>query len=91
MAISKGFSPERAYRLLSDDSLLQLVDLREYSGKSINSLDRIKSRLIGQSGKFRKNLEDFSGADISIYGHFVGFIGTYDETSLSFKCNFNDM
>jgi len=83
LAISKGFSPERAYRLLSDDSLLQLVDLREYSGKSMNSLDRIKSRLIGQSGKFRKNLEDFSGADISIYGHFVGFIGTYDETSLA--------
>ncbi|VFJ13057.1 KH domain-containing protein [Candidatus Nitrosocosmicus franklandus] len=83
LAISKGFSPERAFRLLSDECILQLVDLREYSGKSLNSLDRIKSRLIGQNGKFRKNLEDFSGTDISIYGHFAGFIGTYDETSLA--------
>jgi ribosomal RNA assembly protein len=83
MAISKGFSPERSFRLLSDECILQLLDLREYSGKSINSLDRIKSRLIGQSGKFRRNVEDFSGAEISIYGHFVGFIGTFDETSLA--------
>lgn len=82
LAISKGFSPERSFRLLSDDCILQLVDLREYSGKSSNSLDRIKSRIIGQSGKFRKNLEDFTGAYISVYGHFVGFIGNYEETSL---------
>ena len=83
LAISKGFSPQRAFRLLSDECILQLVDLREYSGKSLNSLDRIKSRLIGQNGKFRKNLEDFTGSDISIYGHFAGFIGTFDETSLA--------
>lgn len=83
LAISKGFSPERSYRLLSDECILQLLDLREYSGKSVNSLDRIKSRVIGQSGKFRRNLEEFSGAEISIYGHFVGFIGTFDETSLA--------
>ena len=83
LAISKGFSPHRAFRLLSDECILQLVDLREYSGKSLNSLDRIKSRLIGQNGKFRKNLEDFSGSDISIYGHFAGFIGTFDENALA--------
>ena len=34
LAISKGFSPERSYRLLSDECILQLLDLREYSGKS---------------------------------------------------------
>lgn len=83
LAISKGFAPQRAFRLMSDECILQLVDLREYSGKSLNSLDRIKSRLIGQNGKFRRNLENFSGCDISIYGHFAGFIGTFDENSLA--------
>lgn len=82
-AISKGFSPDRAFRLLSDESVLQLIDLREYSGKSVNSLNRIKSRLIGEGGRSRKNIEDFTGAYISIYGHFVGFIGDYEETSLA--------
>ncbi len=82
-AISKGFSPERSYNLLKEDVILQFVDLREYSGKSANSLDRIKSRIIGQSGKTRRNIEDFTGVYLSIYGHFVGFIGNYEETKLA--------
>jgi len=83
MAISKGFSPDRAYSLLNEDNVLQLIDLREYSGKSASSLDRIKSRIIGQSGKSRRNIEDFTGAYLSVYGHFVGFIGNYEEASLA--------
>lgn len=83
LAISKGFSPDRAFRLLSDEIILQFIDLRDYSGKSTNSLNRIKSRLIGESGRSRKNIEEFTGAYISIYGHFVGFIGDYEETSLA--------
>ncbi|HXT83381.1 MAG TPA: KH domain-containing protein [Verrucomicrobiae bacterium] len=82
-AISKGFSPERSYNLLKEDIILQFVDLREYSGKSVNSLDRIKSRIIGQSGKTRKNIEDFTSVYLSVYGHFVGFIGNYEETKLA--------
>ncbi|HEY6536802.1 MAG TPA: KH domain-containing protein [Candidatus Nitrosocosmicus sp.] len=82
-AISKGFSPERSYNLLKEDVILQFVDLREYSGKSVNSLDRIKSRIIGQSGKTRKNIEDFTSVYLSVYGHFVGFIGNYEETKLA--------
>ncbi|MBA3749597.1 MAG: RNA-binding protein [Nitrosopumilus sp.] len=84
-AISKGFSPERAYSLLNDDNVLQFIDLREYAGKSINSLDRIKSRIIGEGGRSRRNLEDFTGAYLSVYGHFVGFIGNYEETTLAFN------
>lgn len=83
LAISKGFSPDRAFRLLSDEIVLQFIDLRDYSGKSTNSLNRIKSRLIGEGGRSRKNIEEFTGAYISIYGHFVGFIGDYEETSLA--------
>ncbi len=83
MAVSKGFSPQRAYSLLNEDNVLQFVDLREYSGKSINSLERIKSRIIGQSGKTRRNIEDFTGVYLSVYGHFVGFIGNYEETNLA--------
>jgi ribosomal RNA assembly protein len=82
-AISKGFSPQRAYNLLNEDNVLQFIDLREYSGKSTNSLDRIKSRIIGQSGKTRRNIEDFTGIYLSVYGHFVGFIGNYEETILA--------
>jgi ribosomal RNA assembly protein len=83
-AIAKGFSPERAYRLLEEEEVvLQLVDLRDYAGKSTNSLTRIKGRIIGESGKSRKTMEEISGAYISVYGHTVGLIGTFEETKLA--------
>ena len=83
-AIAKGFSPERAYRLLGEEEeVLQLVDLRDYAGKSANSLSRIKGRIIGEAGKSRKTIEDISGAYISVYGHTVGLIGTFEEIKLA--------
>ena len=81
-AIAKGFSPERAYRLLGEE-VLQLVDLRDYAGKSANSLSRIKGRIIGEAGKSRKTIEEISGVYISVYGHTVGLIGTFEEIKLA--------
>jgi len=77
-AISKGFSPNRAFRLFEED-LLQLIDIRSYTGRSDNSTKRIKGRLIGKDGKSRKTLEELTGASISVYGHTVGLIGSFSE------------
>jgi ribosomal RNA assembly protein len=82
-AIGKGFSPERAYRLLGEEEVLQLIDLRDYAGKSPNSLSRIKGRIIGEVGKSRKTIEDLSGTYISVYGHTVAIIGTFEEIKLA--------
>jgi ribosomal RNA assembly protein len=81
-AISKGFSPERAYRLLKED-LLDLLDIRDYAGKSSNSIQRIKGRIIGKAGNTRKTIEDLTGASISVYGHNVGLIGSFEEIRIA--------
>ena len=81
-AISKGFSPGRACRLLSED-LLQLIDIRDYAGKSTNSIQRIKGRIIGKAGKSRKTIEELTGAYISVYGHTVGLIGSFQELKMA--------
>jgi ribosomal RNA assembly protein len=81
-AISKGFSPERAYRLLKED-LLDLLDIRDYAGKSANSIQRIKGRIIGKAGNTRKTIEDLTGASISIYGHTVCLIGSFEEIRIA--------
>jgi ribosomal RNA assembly protein len=81
-AISKGFSPGRAYRLLDED-LLQLIDIRDYAGKSTNSIQRIKGRIIGKGGKSRKTIEELTGAYISVYGHTVGLIGSFEELKIA--------
>jgi ribosomal RNA assembly protein len=69
--------------LLGEEEVLQLIDLRDYAGKSPNSLSRIKGRIIGEAGKSRKTIEDLSGTYISVYGHTVAIIGTFEEIKLA--------
>ena len=74
-AIGRGFSPEHAMRLFSDDAYFELVDIHEFSGKNKAHVQRIKSRVIGSEGKTRRIVEEQTGCDLSVYGHTVGIIG----------------
>ena len=53
-AIGRGFSPQKARRLLDQGTALEVIDLRDYSGRSANSLERIRGRVIGLRGKSRR-------------------------------------
>ncbi|MGA7370547.1 MAG: KH domain-containing protein [Nitrososphaeraceae archaeon] len=77
-AIARGFSPERAFKLLHEDVVFQLLDIRDYVGNSQSSMSRLKGRIIGERGKSRRTIEELSGADVSVYGHTVGFIGIFE-------------
>jgi ribosomal RNA assembly protein len=82
-AISRGFSPQRAMRLLDEEEMLfQQIDLRDYTGRSPSALERVRGRIIGEGGKSRRTIEELSGASMSVYGHTVGLIGTYREVRL---------
>ena len=83
-AISRGFSPERAYHLFEDEEIMfQQLDLHDYAGKSPSTLARIRGRIIGEGGKARRMIEDLTGSYISVYGHTVAFIGNYREVKLA--------
>ncbi|MGQ0794607.1 MAG: KH domain-containing protein [Nitrosopumilaceae archaeon] len=75
MAIGRGFSPEKAMRLLQGENALHVIDLREFAGKSSSNIERIKGRIIGEGGRVRQNIEELSGANISVYGRTVSIIG----------------
>lgn len=75
MAIGRGFSPEKAMRLLQGENALHVIDLREFGGKSSSNIERIKGRIIGEGGRVRQNIEELSGANISVYGRTVAIIG----------------
>lgn len=77
-AIARGFSPERAFKLLNEDFVFQLLDIRDYVGNSQSSMNRLRGRIIGERGKSRRTIEELSGADVSVYGHTVGFIGIFE-------------
>ncbi len=84
IAIGRGFSPERAFRLLDDeDSMLEVIDLREISGRSPSDLKRLKGRLIGKEGKARRLIEELTDTFISIYGHTVSIIGRIEKVEVA--------
>ena len=83
-AIGRGFAPEHAFRLIrEEDTVLDLVDLREIFGKSESDIKRVKGRIIGMEGKTRSLIEELSGADVVVYGHTVGIIGTFEQANIA--------
>jgi len=73
-AIGRGFNPEKAYQLLEMDYYLEVVDIRDYIGRSKKRLGIIRGRLIGKEGKTRRIIEDMTGCNLAIQGHTVSII-----------------
>lgn len=74
-ALARGFSPEHAMRLFSDDCYFELLDFHDYVSKHKSHVRRVASRLIGAEGKTRRIIEEQTECDLAIYGHTVGIIG----------------
>jgi len=83
-AIGRGFAPEHALRLIRDeDAIFDLVDLRDTFGRSESDIKRIKGRIIGMNGKTRRLIEELTNADVVVYGHTVGIIGTFEQATVA--------
>lgn len=77
-AVGRGFNPKNAMLLLDEKKYLDLIDLEDFvSGKEV---ERVKGRIIGRNGRAWKEIEEKSGAKISVYGNTVGIIGDFEET-----------
>ncbi|NJE04605.1 RNA-processing protein [Thermococcus sp. M36] len=76
MAIGRGFSPQRAFRLFNEGETLEVINLTDIIiGNDKNALPRVRGRIIGRKGRTREIIEEMSGADISVYGKTVAIIG----------------
>jgi ribosomal RNA assembly protein len=82
-AVGRGFSPQRALRLMDPETSLEVLDLREFAGKSDNSLERIRGRIIGLNGKSRRVIEELTKCYVSVYGRTVAIIGDVTESKLA--------
>lgn len=79
-AIGRGFAPETAFRLIrNEDDIFDLIDLRLIFGRSESDIKRIKGRIIGADGKTRKLIEELTEADVVVYGHTIGLIGSFEQ------------
>jgi ribosomal RNA assembly protein len=83
-AIGRGFAPEHALRLIRDeDAIFDLMDLRDTFGRSESDIKRVKGRIIGMNGKTRRLIEELSNADVVVFGHTVGIIGTFEQVNVA--------
>ena len=74
-AIGRGFNPEIAKLLLKPDYIFEVVDLREFVGKSRDAMLRLKGRVIGKEGKSRRLIEELTECNISVFGKTISIIG----------------
>jgi ribosomal RNA assembly protein len=80
LAIGRGFSPERAMRLLKENTFLGVLDIKLATGrKEKAALRRIRSRVIGTHGRARTRIEELSGCSMSVYGSTVALIGEEEQ------------
>jgi ribosomal RNA assembly protein len=84
-AIGRGFSPERALRLLDEDEYFEVIDLEKIFGRREKSIKRIKGRIIGEAGKTRRVIEELTETYLSVYGSTVSLIGTLNTLKVARK------
>jgi ribosomal RNA assembly protein len=82
-AIGRGFNPDIAQLLLKQDYTQEIIRIDEFVQKS--QMNRVKGRIIGTAGKARRNIEELTETNISVYGKTVGIIGTPDNVALARK------
>ncbi|MEK6809935.1 MAG: KH domain-containing protein [Nanoarchaeota archaeon] len=82
-AIARGFNPKLAMLLLKQDHILEMIDMKDIAGKSKNTMERLKGRVIGSGGKSRAEIERLTDTHISIYGKTIGILGEMGAVSLA--------
>ncbi|MTK63077.1 MAG: RNA-processing protein [Methanobacterium sp.] len=82
-AIGRGFNPEISLKLLGDETLLEIINLPDYVGKSKKAIMRQKARIIGKEGRTKDIIIDMTGVDISIYGKTVAIIGDMEQIHIA--------
>ncbi|MBS3139456.1 RNA-processing protein [Candidatus Woesearchaeota archaeon] len=82
-AIARGFNPKVALLLLKTDYALEIIDLKDVAGKSRNTLERLKGRVIGKGGRAREEMERLTETHISVYGKTIGIIGEVQQASIA--------
>lgn len=75
LAIARGFNPKIALLLLKQDYAFEIINMKDVAGKSKNTMQRLKGRVIGKGGKAREEIERLTDCNISVYGKTIGIIG----------------
>ena len=82
-AVGRGFSPETALKLLDDETILDIINLQDFVGKSKKAVMRQKGRIIGRDGRTKEIIKEMTDVDISVYGKTVALIGDMERIQIA--------
>jgi ribosomal RNA assembly protein len=74
-AFGRGFDVDTSLNLLDEDYFLDVLDIKEFTGKSRNRQTVLKGRVIGSKGKTKNIIEKHTEVKIVIYGKTVSIVG----------------
>ncbi len=83
-AISRGFSPEKAYKLFNESYMFEIINLKDRLSTP-KEIRRQKGRVIGTDGKTRRKIEQDSKCLISVYGKTISIIGPMENMEIAKK------
>ncbi|AWR98829.1 KH domain-containing protein [Metallosphaera hakonensis] len=83
-AIGLGVPVSDAYKLLGEELIMDIIDLKQVS-KDRGPLSRIKGRIIGEGGKTKKIIQEYTGVTVVISDHYVTLLGTYEQIPVARK------
>ena len=82
LAIGRGFNPVIAMKLLNENNVVEVINLKDFAGTKKSAI-RIKGRIIGESGRTRKFIEQITGCYVCVYGKTIAVIGNYDDVHIA--------
>ncbi|QOJ78178.1 RNA-processing protein [Infirmifilum lucidum] len=81
-ALALGFPLEDVLLLTDDVYDFEVLDLSEVA-RNQSDLVRIKARIIGSEGRFKKTLEEIVGVRVVVGDKVVGLIGDFEQLRLA--------
>ncbi|ABP94828.1 MULTISPECIES: KH domain-containing protein [Metallosphaera] len=83
-AIGLGVSVSDALKLMGEEVMMDVIDLKEISN-SRDNMTRVKGRIIGEGGKTKKIIQEYTGVSVVISGHYITLLGNYEQIPIAKK------
>lgn len=81
-AIGLGFSIPSASRLMNDEYILEVIDIKRIASDRWDA-KRIKGRVIGSEGKFKKSIEEYTTVEVVVGERYIALLGVYDQVGIA--------
>lgn len=78
-----GFDPKDSIKILQEDYRLYKIDIKDFSGKKINHIKRLKGRVIGKEGKALRYIQKISGSKIIVKDRYIYILGKVEEVEIA--------